>query len=55
MRPMWRLEQGRTPAEFKEWQAIMDRLRNLPGKRNGELPVIPIDAGAAEVGGIQKG
>jgi 5'-nucleotidase/UDP-sugar diphosphatase len=35
--------------EIKEWQAIMDHLRNLPVKDKGELPVIPVDERAAEV------
>jgi len=40
--------------EIKEWQAIMDHLRTLPGKK-GELPVIPVDARAAEVRAIKAG
>lgn len=40
--------------EIKEWQAIMDYLRNLPAK-NGELPVIPVDERAAEVRAIKVG
>jgi len=39
--------------EIKEWQAIMDHLRNLPVKKPGELPVIPVDERAAEVRGIK--
>jgi len=39
--------------EIKEWQAIMDHLRNLPVKAKGELPVIPVDARAAEVRAIK--
>jgi 5'-nucleotidase len=35
--------------EIKEWQAIMDHLRNLPVKSPGELPTIPVDERAAEV------
>ena len=27
--------------EIKEWQAIMDYLRGLPAKNQGELPTIP--------------
>ena len=38
--------------EIKEWQAIMDHLRSLPAK-NGALPVIPVDARAAEVRAIK--
>jgi len=38
--------------EIKEWQAIMDHLRTLPA-RKGELPVIPVDARAAEVRAIK--
>jgi 5'-nucleotidase len=40
--------------EIKEWQAIMDHLRTLPAKK-GELPVIPVDARAAEVRAIKAG
>ncbi len=35
--------------EIKEWQAIMDYLRRLPARGPGELPLIPVDARAAEV------
>jgi 5'-nucleotidase / UDP-sugar diphosphatase len=42
-----------TPREIKEWQAIMDFLRNLPVTKPGELPVIPVDARAAEVRAIK--
>ena len=47
---------GKTNAskEIKEWQAIMDYLRTLPAKQ-GELPVIPVDARAAEVRAIKEG
>jgi len=41
--------------EIKEWQAIMDHLRNLPVKNKGELPIIPVDERAAEVRGIKMG
>jgi 5'-nucleotidase len=41
--------------EIKEWQAIMDHLRNLPVKNKGELPVIPVDERAAEVRAIKEG
>jgi len=41
--------------EIKEWQAIMDHLRSLPVKSKGELPVIPVDARAAEVRAIKEG
>jgi 5'-nucleotidase len=40
------------PREIKEWQAIMDHLRDLPVKAKGELPIIPVDARAAEVRAI---
>jgi 5'-nucleotidase len=40
---------GAAPREIKEWQAIMDYLRDLPVKKKGELPVIPVDERAAEV------
>jgi 5'-nucleotidase/UDP-sugar diphosphatase len=43
-----------TTREIKEWQAIMDHLRSLPAKK-GELPVIPVDARAAEVRAIKVG
>ncbi|MFN7986666.1 MAG: bifunctional metallophosphatase/5'-nucleotidase [Thermoanaerobaculia bacterium] len=39
--------------EIKEWQAIMDHLRNLPVKTKGELPAIPVDDRAAEVRAIR--
>ena len=41
--------------EIKEWQAIMDFLRNLPITKTGELPVIPVDARAAEIRAIKVG
>jgi 5'-nucleotidase len=41
--------------EIKEWQAIMDHLRGLPVKNKGDLPVIPVDARAAEVRAIKVG
>jgi len=41
--------------EIKEWQAIMDHLRSLPAKNQGELPVIPVDERAAEVRAIKVG
>jgi 5'-nucleotidase/UDP-sugar diphosphatase len=41
--------------EIKEWQAIMDYLRSLPAKSQGELPTIPVDERAAEVRAIQVG
>jgi 5'-nucleotidase len=40
--------------EIKEWQAIMDHLCNLPVRAKGELPVIPVDASAAEVRAIKE-
>ena len=43
------------PREIKEWQAIMDYLRDLPVARKGELPVIPVDARAAEVRAVKEG
>jgi 5'-nucleotidase len=39
--------------EIKEWQAIMDHLRRLPVEQKGALPVIPVDARAAEVRAIK--
>ena len=39
--------------EIKEWQAIMDHLRQLPVKKPGELPIIPVDERAAEVRAIR--
>jgi 5'-nucleotidase / UDP-sugar diphosphatase len=42
-----------TANEIKEWQAIMDYLRSLPVKTQGELPTIPVDARAAEVRAIK--
>jgi 5'-nucleotidase len=44
-----------TGLEIKEWQAIMDHLRRLPVKTKGDLPVIPVDARAAEVRAIKVG
>jgi 5'-nucleotidase len=41
--------------EIKEWQAIMDHLRKLPVKKEGDLPVIPVDERAAEVRAIKEG
>jgi len=41
--------------EIKEWQAIMDYLRELPVTKKGELPVIPVDERAAEVRAIKVG
>jgi len=41
------------PREIKEWQAIMDHLRNLPVKTKGDLPVIPVDDRANEVRAIK--
>jgi 5'-nucleotidase/UDP-sugar diphosphatase len=41
--------------EIKEWQAIMDHLRKLPVRKQGELPVIPVDARAAEMRAIKAG
>ena len=41
--------------EIKEWQAIMDHLRNLPVDHPGELPVIPVDDRAAEARAIRAG
>ncbi|HUP10039.1 MAG TPA: bifunctional UDP-sugar hydrolase/5'-nucleotidase [Caldimonas sp.] len=41
------------PREIKEWQAIMDHLRTLPVTKKGNLPVIPVDARAAEVRAIK--
>jgi 5'-nucleotidase len=41
--------------EVKEWQAIMDHLRNLPVTSPGDLPTIPVDERAAEVRAIRAG
>ena len=41
--------------EIKEWQAIMDHLRRLPAKSNGELPTIQIDERAMEVRAMKTG
>lgn len=41
--------------EIKEWQAIMDHLRGFPINKEGELPIIPVDARAAEVRAIRVG
>lgn len=42
---------GGVVREIKEWQAIMDYLRDLPA-RMGELPTIPVDERASEVRAI---
>jgi 5'-nucleotidase len=47
-------EKGAT-REIKEWQAIMDHLRNLPVTKKGELPMIPIDDRANEVRALRVG
>ncbi len=41
--------------EIKEWQAIMDHLQRLPVAKPGDLPVVPVDARAAEVRAIRAG
>ena len=41
--------------EIKEWQAIMDHLRSLPVKTQGELPVIPVAERGAEGRAIKVG
>ena len=41
--------------EITEWQAVMDYLRTLPVKRQGELPTIPLNERAAEVRAIRVG
>jgi 5'-nucleotidase len=42
-----------TVREIKEWQAIMDYLRNLPVGKPGDLPTIPVDGRAAEVRAVK--
>lgn len=39
--------------EIKEWQAIMDYLRQLPVKKGDKLPVVPVDKRAAEVRAVK--
>ena len=39
--------------EIKEWQAIMDYLRQLPVEKGAKLPVIPVDERAAEVRAVK--
>jgi 5'-nucleotidase / UDP-sugar diphosphatase len=41
--------------EIKEWQAIMEHLRNLPVKSRDTLPTIPVDERAAEVRAVRAG
>jgi 5'-nucleotidase len=41
--------------EIKERQAIMVHLRRLPATSKGVLPIIPVDARAAEVRAIKAG
>jgi len=40
--------------EIKEWQAIMDHIRELPAEVVGELPYIPVDEKADEVRAINE-
>jgi 5'-nucleotidase/UDP-sugar diphosphatase len=40
-------------SEIKEWQAIMDYLRNLPVAKDARLPVVPVDARAVELRAIR--
>lgn len=47
-------EKGPT-REIKEWQAIMDYLRNLPRTGQDKLPIIPVDDRAAEIRAISVG
>jgi len=49
------VEESGAIREIKEWQAIMDYLRSLPVRDNGELPLIPVDERAAEVRAIKAG
>jgi 5'-nucleotidase len=44
---------GSEISEIKEWQAIMDYLRQLPVQGADELPVIPVDDRAREVRAIR--
>jgi 5'-nucleotidase len=41
--------------EIKEWQAIMDHLRQLPINGQEKLPTVPIDDRAREVRAIKAG
>jgi len=41
--------------EIKEWQSVMDYLRDLPVTNQGELPTIPLDERATEVRAIKVG
>jgi len=47
--------EGGAVRETKEWQAIMDYIRNLPVKTKGELPIIPVDERATEARAIKIG
>ena len=47
--------EGGAIRETKEWQAIMDYIRNLPVKTKGELPMIPVDERASEMRAIKVG
>jgi 5'-nucleotidase/UDP-sugar diphosphatase len=47
-------DQG-TVREIKEWQAIMDYLRDLPRAVPKELPVIPVEGRAAETRSFKEG
>src|SRR5450432_4034275 len=41
--------------EIKEWQSVMDYLRDLPVKNGDKLPIIPVDERANEVRAIKTG
>ena len=47
------VEKNGVVRELKEWEAIMDYVRGLPVKSQGELPVIPVDERASEVRAIR--
>jgi 5'-nucleotidase / UDP-sugar diphosphatase len=49
------VEKNGVVRELKEWEAIMDYVRGLPVKNQGELPVIPVDERAHEVRAIKAG
>jgi 5'-nucleotidase / UDP-sugar diphosphatase len=49
------MAEGGAIREIKEWQAIMDHIRTLPVKNQGELPTILVDDRAKEVRAIKVG
>jgi hypothetical protein len=55
MRPVSTTKRGKTLAARSRNGRRSDHLRNLPVENKGDLPVIPVDARAAEVRAIKMG